>query len=154
MAYGSAGKRRKKKKKKRRHTFLLTVLLALLGAIGSWNYKRNVEAEQKAPRPYQHYSAEQLDQLIPAYRADLDALVARYEKVSGHSIAAQERGFVGDQIAEFERVQRQSGSLRDLGYEISEREAMLRELEAERGRRDTRALGLKTFLRRVFTSTV
>jgi hypothetical protein len=154
MAYVSASKRRKKKKKKRRHTFLLTVLLALLGAVGTWNYKRNVEAEQKVPRPYQHYSAEQLDQLIPAYRADLDTLVARYEKVSGHSIGAKERSSIGDQIAEFERVQRQSSSVRELGYEISEREGMLRELEAERGRRDTQALGLKTFLRRVFTSTV
>jgi hypothetical protein len=153
MAYGSTSKRRKKKKK-RRHTFLLMVLLTLFGAIGAWNYQRNVAAEKKVPRPYQHYSAAQLDQLIPAYRAELDALVARYEKASGQSIAAKDRGFVGDQIAEFERVQRMSGSVRSLGYEISEREAMLRELEVERGHRDTRALGLKTFLRRVFTSTV
>jgi hypothetical protein len=154
MAYVSPSKKRKKKKKKRRHTFLLTVLLALLAGAGAWNYQRNVAAEKKVPRPYQHYSAAQLDQLIPAYRAELDALVTRYEKASGHSITAKDRGFAGDQIAEFERVQRLSGSVRSLGYEISEREAMLRELEAERGRRDTRALGLKTFLRRVFAYTV
>jgi len=143
--------KKKKKKPKSKYRFLLTVFLMLICGISAWNYKRNVEAEKNVPRPYQHYGAAQLDQLIVAYRADLESLVARYEKVSGRSIEAADQGYVGDQIKEFERVQRVSNSVRGLGYEISEREATLRELEAESGRRADGAHEVKVFLRRVFT---
>jgi hypothetical protein len=150
MAYGAAPRKRKKKKKKKSgRRFLLTLLLALLCGAGAWNYRRNVEAEAAVPRPYQSYSEAQLDQLIAASRASLDGLVARYEKVSGHSIQARDQGFVGDQIKEFERVQSLSRSVRGLGYEISESEGLLRELEAEKRRRGDSAVSL--FLRRVFT---
>lgn len=151
MTYGGApgGKKKRKKKKKSGRTFLLTLLLALLCGLGAWNYQRNIEAEKAVPRPYRSYSEAQLDQLIAASRTSLEQLVARYEKVSGRSIEARDRGFVGDQIKEFERVQSVSRSVRDLGYEISESEGLLRELEAERGRRGGSPVLL--FLSRVFT---
>jgi hypothetical protein len=153
MAYATTPRKRKKKKKKKsRRTFLLTLLLALLCGLGAWNYRRNVEAEAAVPRPYRSYSEAQLEQLIAASRVSLESLVARYEKVSGRSIEARDRGFVGDQIKEFERVQSMSRSVRALGYEISESEGLLRELEAEKGRRGDGALGL--FLRRVFSYSV
>ena len=153
MAYGAAPrKRRKKKKKKSGRRSLLTLLLALLCGVGAWNYRRNVEAEAAVPRPYQSYSEAQLDQLIAASRASLDGLVARYEKVSGHSIQARDQAFAGDQIKEFERVQSVSRSVRRLGYEISEGEGLLRELEAEKARRGEGAVGL--LLRRIFAYSV
>jgi hypothetical protein len=152
MAYATTPRKRKKKKKKSGRTFLLTLLLALLCGLGAWNYQRNVEAEEAVPRPYRSYSEAQLEQLIAASRVSLESLAARYEKVSGRSIEARDRGFVGDQIKEFERVQSMSRSVRALGYEISESEGLLRELEAEKGRRGGGALSL--FLRRVFSYSV
>jgi hypothetical protein len=153
MAYGAAPrKRRKKKKKKNSRRFRLTLLLILLCGVGAWNYRRNVEAEAALPQPYRSYSEAQLDQLIAASRASLDELVARYEKVSGRSIQARDQAFVGDQIKEFERVQSVSRSVRALGYEISESEGLLRELEAEKRRRGDSAVVL--FLRRVFVFSV
>jgi hypothetical protein len=154
MVYGAAPRKRKKKKKKKKsgRRFLLRLLLVLLCGVGAWNYRRNVEAEAAVPRPYRSYSEAQLDQLIAASRASLDGLVARYEKVSGHSIQARDQAFAGDQIKEFERVQSVSRSVRGLGYEISESEGLLRELEAEKGRRGDSAVGL--FLRRVLAYSV
>lgn len=149
MTYGATPRKRKKKKKKKSgRRFLLTLLLALLCGVGAWNYRRNVEAEAALPRPYRSYNEAQLDQLIAASRASLDGLVAHYEKVSGHSIQARDQAFAGDQIKEFERVQSMSRSVRALGYEISESEGLLRELEAEKRRRGDSAVG--QFLRLVF----
>jgi len=154
MTYGAAPRKRKKKKKRKksRGRTLLTLLLALLCGVGAWNYRRNVEAEAAVPRPYRSYSQAQLDQLIAASRASLDDMVAHYEKVSGHSIQARDQAFAGDQIKEFERVQSASRSVRRLGYEISESEGLLRELEAEKRRRGDSAVGL--LLRRVFAYSV
>jgi hypothetical protein len=155
MAYATAPtkrKKRKKKKKRSRGQKLLILLLALLCGASAWNYRRNLEAEAKLPRPYRSYSEAQLEQLISASRASLEGLVARYERVSGNSIQARDQGFVGDQIKEFERVQNMSRSVRALGYEISESEGLLRELEAEKRRRGDSAVGV--FLRRVFTYSV
>ena len=154
MTYGATPRKCKKKKKKKKsgRRFLLTLLLALLCGLGAWNYRRNVEAEAAVPRPYRSYSEAQLDQLITASRASLDDMVARYEKVSGHPIRARDQSFAGDQIKEFERVQSMSRSVRGLGYEISESEGLLRELEAEKGRRGDSAVGL--FLHRVFAYSV
>ena len=153
MTYGAAPRKRKKKKKKKsRGRTLLMLLLALLCGVGTWNYRRNVEAEAAVPRPYRTYSEAQIDQLIAASRASLQGLVARYEKVSGNSIQARDQGFVGDQIKEFERVQSMSRSVRGLGYEISETEGLLRELEAEKRRRGDSVVLL--FLRRAFAYSV
>ncbi len=149
MTYAAAPRKRKKKKKKKsRARTLLMLLLALLCGFGTWNYRRNVKAEAAVPRPYRTYSEAQIDQLIAASRASLDGLVARYEKVSGNSIEARDQGFVGDQIKEFERVQSRSRAVRGLGYEISEAEGLLRELEAEKRRRQQS--GVLLFLRRAF----
>jgi len=149
-------KKKKKKKKKKRggRTFLLCVLLGILGFVGHRNYQRNLEAEAAVPRPYKSHSEADLNQLITAYEADLTALVARYEKATGTTIRAQDRGFVGDQIKEFERVQRLSRSVRTLGYEISEREATLRELKREKQSRMEQGTAVKQFLRRLFTYSI
>jgi hypothetical protein len=154
MAYAAVPRRRKKKKKKKRSRAqkLLILLLALLCGAGAWNYRRNLEAEAKVPRPYRSYTEAQLDQLITASRASLEGLVARYERASGNSIQARDAGFAGDQIKEFERVQSASRSVRALGYEVSEAEGLLRELEAEKRRRSDSALML--ILHRVVTPSV
>jgi hypothetical protein len=146
-------KKKKKKKKKKRsgRRFLLYCLLIGLGFAGYRNYQRNLAAEEAVPRPFKTHSAAELDQLISAYRGDLDSMVARYKKVSGHDIKIQDKGFGGDQIKEFERVQGLSQSVRQLGYEISEREATLRELEHERSLREEQGAAIKQFLRRLFT---
>jgi hypothetical protein len=155
MAYAATPRKRKKKKKKKKRSRgqkLLILLLALLCGGGAWNYRRNLEAEAEVPRPYRGYTEAQLEQLITASRASLDGLVARYERASGNSIQARDQAFAGDQIKEFERVQSMSRSVRALGYEVSESEGLLRELEAEKRRREDNAVGV--FLHRVFAFSV
>lgn len=149
-------KKKKKKKRKRRsgREILLYCLLVALCFGGYKNYQRNLAAEEAIPRPFKTHSTAELDQLIGAYRGEIEVMTARYEKASGQKIRVQDQAHTGDQFKEFERVQGLSRSVRQLGYEISEREGALRELEHERSLRAEQGAAVKQFLRRVFTVTL
>ncbi len=132
---------------------LAAILLGVAGA-GAWNYHRNLVAEQqdRAARPLYGYETGDLEALEKAYRAEVEALTRRYERTRQQRVETRERGFFGDQIDEYERVRRRSGSRRDVGADLSETEAALRgveeELAARRREADTvLAIHLRRLLR-------
>ncbi len=112
---------------------LLVALLVGAAAAGAWNYHRNLVAEQqdRAARPLYGYETGDLEALAEAYRAEAAELTRRYEGVRNQRVETRERGFFGDQIEEYERVRRRSGSRRDIGADLGETEASLRGVEKE-----------------------
>lgn len=111
---------------------LLLVLVGLLGA-GGWNYQRNLQLEQasRASRPLAGYSTEDLEALADAYRSEVAAHGARYERAKTQRAGTRDRAYFDQQVQEFENVQRQSGRVREVGAELAEREASLRQVEEE-----------------------
>lgn len=114
---------------------LLMVLLALLGGLGTWNYRRNVAAEEAEYRPYRGYATEQVEQLLAAYREELAAAEAGRQRAARVRVDVRDGGLVGEQVREFERVQRASRSKRAWGSRVAELEVAVEELEEERARR-------------------
>jgi len=110
----------------------LLVLLAIVGGYGTWNYQRNLEAEAQVVRPYRGYSDADLAALESAYRGEVDALNARYAKVSGRKVKVKDVAFGQAQVDEFERVQRVGRQVRELGYQASLQQATLDEVVKER----------------------
>jgi hypothetical protein len=132
---------------------LLAILIGALGA-GAWNYHRNLVAEReaRAERPLHGYETSDLEALAAAYRAEVETLTRRYDGVRTQRVEARERGFFGDQIEEYERVRRRSGSRRDVGAELGETEAALRGVEQELlARRSELGTPFDIHLRRLLT---
>lgn len=127
------------------------ILLGCLGGLGTWNYVRNTRAEQEAFRPYQGYSEKQLDQLISAYEADLGRLTDRYEEAKARRAKLEEGTLLGDRVRAFERARRARERVRRYGSEVSQREASLRDFQAERSYREANKQRLRQILRRLFT---
>jgi uncharacterized membrane protein YebE (DUF533 family) len=138
MASGSGGKAGS----------LLLVLLLLVGAAGG-NYYRNWRAEQAEPetRPLSGYETAGLEKLAEAYRTEIRALQAQLDR-TGHA-QARDRGFIDEQVREFERVQRSAARKRELTGDIAQREARLRDVEQELALRKQRGSGLQVHLRRL-----
>lgn len=111
---------------------LVAILVAAAGA-GAWNYHRNLIAEQReqATRPLIGYAVGDLEVLAAAYRDEVATLTRRYEGVRTQRVETRDRAFFGDQIDEYERVRRRSGSRRDIGAQLSEAETALRSVEQE-----------------------
>jgi hypothetical protein len=138
-----------------RATLLLLAVLVLLAAAGAWNYRRNLAAEERerAERSLSGYSVEDLEALAAAYRAEVPRLARRYEGAQAGRARPRDRGFLGEQVDEYERVRKSSEAARELGGDVSEAEAALREVEEELAQR--RSEGAQTelavFLRRLLT---
>ena len=130
---------------------VLCLLLAILGGVGTWNYRRNLAAEEAVPRPYGSYSDSDLEVLIAAYQGEIDGLKRRYQGATSRRTRVREGGLVGDQIREFERVHRQGRDVRALGHQIAEREGSVAELRREQDRRREESDGMKLLLKRVFS---
>ena len=111
---------------------LLLVLLGLIGA-GAWNYRRNLELEQasRATRPLAGYSTADLEALADAYRGEVAAHGERYARAKTQRTDSRDRAYFDQQVQEFEKVQRASGRVREVGAELAEREASLRQVEEE-----------------------
>lgn len=111
---------------------LVAILLVAAGA-GAWNYHRNLVAERKdhAARPLIGYETGDLEMLAEAHRQEVAALTRRYDGVRAQRVEARDQAFFGDQIDEYERVRRRSGSRRDVGAQLSEAEAALRSVDQE-----------------------
>lgn len=132
---------------------LLAILVGAAGA-GAWNYHRNLAAEQaaRAARPLAGYTTRDLEALAAAYREEVEALTRRYDGVRTQRVETRERRFFGDQIEEYEQVRRQSGSHREVGAELSEREASLRDVEQELSARNGESgTRVEIHLRRLLT---
>ncbi len=128
----------------------LCLLLAILAGAGTWNYRRNVAAEESVPRPYRSYSDGDLEVLIAAYQGEIDGLKRRHAGRGDQRVRVREGGLIDDQVREFERVQRHGRAVRALGRQIAVREASLDVLRSEQRLREQQSDRLKLLFRRVF----
>lgn len=132
---------------------LLAILLGLIG-LGAWNYRRNLAAEQarNATRPLIGYSDADLEALAEAYRQEVAQMGKRYEGARAGRTTAEDRGFFGSQIQEYERVRKASSAVRGLGAKLSEKEAGLAQVETElQARVGEGGSAWDVFLRRLLT---
>ena len=129
---------------------LLFLLLGIVAGFGTWNYRRNLEAEQAEPRPFRSYSDNNLAALAAAYQQELDTYAKRYQAATGGKVRVSDGRLLGDQVREFERVQRLSRSTRALAAGIAEREASLAAIDRENAKRVEESQKLTLFLKRAF----
>jgi len=128
---------------------MLLALLAILVGLGAWNHQRNAALEDATKGPYSSLSDEDLVRLAEAYESELSSL--RNQGSPGRAAARTAQG-VASGVREFERVQQASRSVREASYAISEREGIVKAIEAERARRSALGGGPWTvLLRRAFT---
>ncbi|MCG8591508.1 MAG: hypothetical protein MJE66_19610 [Proteobacteria bacterium] len=131
----------------------LLVLLVLVVGLGGYNYHRNWQREQaeQTKRTFSGYATADLEQLAAAYRAEAEALQKRYSAASRRVAPARDRAFMSDRVAEFERVQKQAGSARDVATLLAEREARVREIEQELALRQNQTGALAVHFRRLIS---
>ena len=79
-------------------------------------------------------------------RETLEDWLSRYPEADRHELVARMRArdgsFMAERVEEFERVRRDTSTLRDLQTEVAEREARLRDIRAEQQLRGRSAEGL------------
>jgi hypothetical protein len=131
------------------------LLLIALGGLGGFNYYRNLQAESQdeAQRPLAGYDDAGLAALAEAYRVEIETLQARRAGMRRSADPSAAKGaFIGDNVKEFEKVQRSSQALRDLLGEIAERQGRLAEIEREQQfRAGSAGGGMELHLQRLFT---
>ena len=130
---------------------LLVVLLALLAGAGGWNYHENSKVENAMPRPYRRYSDADVEQLIAQYQGEVDRQTRRYRQVASRKVVVQDRGLLGDQVGEFERIQQLSQQRRNLAGQVTDNQISLEQLESEKNKRETDRPIYKMIFRRLFT---
>jgi ABC-type molybdate transport system substrate-binding protein len=118
-------------KEKSSHAMLLLVLLGLIAGAGGWNYRRNVAIEAAEPRPYGSYSLEDLESLKSAYESETSRHKKNYRAASSRKVEVRDGGLIGDQVVEFERVQRISRGKRDIASVYAKNQVQLDEVLAE-----------------------
>ncbi len=130
----------------------VVILLVSLCAAGGWNYHRNAVIEDSAPRPYRTYSDEELDQLVSAYRDEVEVQMARYRKSGGaQKVAVRGGGLLEEQIEEFERVQRLGKQRKERAYQVTENQILVEQLAKEQVTRGRDRPIYKMIFRRVTT---
>lgn len=132
---------------------LLSVVL-LLGLLvgGAWNYRRNLEAEEAANRrPYRTLSDTELDQLIAAYRSEVDAWERRRQQLPSEAGGAREASRLDERIRAFERAQESGARRRAVSQELSSRQIALEKLEEEERLRADPGEVLAVHLRRLLS---
>jgi hypothetical protein len=109
---------------------VLLVVAALLGG----NYVRNyrIEQEDQKDRPYARYSQKDLEVLAAGYRMAVASSKKRYHP---QRVQTQQRYGLGDQIKEFERVQKAAAKARDKALDVAGVQKDLDEIEKELSRR-------------------
>lgn len=127
--------------------------IVVLAAAGGWNYRRNLEAEQRdaSARPLHGYSTGDLEALADAYRQEISAHAGRYASQKNTRAEARDRAHFDEQVDEFEKVQKHSTRVREAGAEVSVREAELARVEAELRARGGVESDLDRHLRLLFT---
>jgi hypothetical protein len=129
----------------------LLVLLLILAGAGAWNFRRNLAAEEAEYRPFRGHSDEAIGQLMAAYEGQHEHDTARYQAAADRKVNVHGKDYFGEQVEEFERVQRLSKNTRALRDELAESQATLKLLEEERSKRAQERQKLQLFLKRVFT---
>ena len=126
------------------------ILLVILCAAGGWNYHRNAVIEDSAPRPYRTYSDEELDQLVSAYRDEVEVQMARYRNSKASAnVAVRDAGLLEERIGEFERVQHLSKKRKESAYQVTENQILVEQLAQEQVTRERDRPIYKMILRRV-----
>jgi uncharacterized protein HemX len=129
----------------------LLLLLVLVAAAGAWNYHRNWtrdKAEEK-PRLYKSFSDTDLAQMEEGYRLELAKFNEHYGSQRSRRVVVQNRGLIGDQIDEFERVQRAARRSRQLTGSAAELQAQLDQIAEEHRVRSQRSSALMGHLKRL-----
>ena len=128
------------------------ILLVILGAAGGWNYHRNTLIDDAVLRPYRNYSDEDLHQLISAYRSEVEVQMERYRNdPAAKTVAVRDAGLLGDQIEEFERVQRVSKQRQERAYRVTENQILAEQLAIEQVARERDRPIYKMIFRRLTT---
>jgi len=132
------------------NSLLLLLVLGIVAGLG-FNYVRNYRSEQqdeKIERPYAGYDAQALDLLAEGYRAEL---VAAEKRNAGRRVETRERHHHGDQVREFERVQREARRQRDRALDVAQIRRDLEAIEAEQRHRAVAGEGVGAHLGRLLT---
>jgi hypothetical protein len=128
---------------------LLLLLLGLISGAGTWNYRRNVEIEAAAPRPYGSYSLEDLESLKSAYESETRKHMDHYRAASSRKVDVRDGGLIGEQVVEFERVQRIGQNKRNIARVYAKNQVQLDEVAAEIAYRAQAGDGWKLHLSRL-----
>ena len=129
---------------------LLVLLLLLVGG-GAWNYHRNLARESQEDRPMRGYAEADLEKLLAAYKAEQERVARRAGATPRARQTAASGPLVGENVREFERVQRQSRRVRDAHGDLAETELMVARIEQELARRDQERDPMAVLIRRVTT---
>jgi hypothetical protein len=129
---------------------VIGVLFCLAVGAGGWNYMRNTAAEAGVFRPYQANSRTDLEALMTAYEAEIEALQQRYTTASHNRATAANRHVLEARVREFERVQRTGRATRELGGQLAEKQATLKRIQTEHALRGSDDSEIAVILRRVF----
>ena len=126
---------------------LLLLLVAAL-ALGG-NYVRNYQVDQQQKKKvdsYARYGLEDLKMLAEGYRVE----VAKQGAKTARRVETRNRHHFGDQVREFERVQRAASGSRDKALDLAQLRRELKKIEAELARRAATGAGMKIHLERMF----
>lgn len=129
---------------------LLALLLLLVGA-GTWNYRRNLELEALEDRPLRSYAEADLEKLLAAYEQEQKRVTQRVGATRRAQPKLAPGQLVGENVREFERVQRASRRVREANGDVAETEMMLERIQLELQRRDHERDAMALFLRRLTT---
>jgi len=129
----------------------LVLLLVVLVAVGGFNFIRNTRTENAEVRLYRGYSDAELEELLSVYQGEIDQRTQAYRKVADRDIVVRDRPMLGEQVDEFERVQRLSQHRRDMAGDVTDNQISLEQLEIERQKRAADRPVYKMIFRRLFT---
>ena len=129
----------------------LLVLLAILVGAGAWNYRHNAALEENDYRPFRGYTDEAIEQLIDAYEGQHERSSKRFEAAASRKVKVEGKAYFGEQVQEFERVQRISKSKRALRDGLAESQTSLKLLREESSQRARERQKLKLFFERLLT---
>jgi hypothetical protein len=129
----------------------LVLLLAILLGAGAWNYRRNTALEESDYRPFRGYTDEAIEQLIDAYEGQHERSSQRFEAAASRKVKVEGKAYFGDQVHEFERVQRISKSARALRDDLAESQTSLKLLREEASKRAGERQKLGLFFKRLLT---
>jgi len=127
----------------------LLLLLAVLAGAGAWNYGRNAALEEEVYRPFRSYSDEAIEQLVDAYEGQRERSSKRFESAAGRKVNVEGKAYFGEQVQEFERVQRISRSTRALRDGLAESQTSLKLLSEEASKRARERQKLRLFFERL-----
>jgi hypothetical protein len=129
----------------------LLLLLLVLVAAGAWNFKRNLDAEAEEYRPFRGHTDQQVADLLEAYEGRHEANSERWEAAASRRTSARGRGYFGEQVDEFERVQQAARQTRAARDAVAETQTTLKLLQEEEGRRAQERQKLQMFFKRLLT---